>query len=201
MRRLLLVTTILAFLFASKTASAQSTLTLGIQTSGTVTFTSESGGVVDMTVSSAEGGAALGTGILLHGTSYTLVSGTVALTPIGAPGGAYSASGTFSFELNNGTLLTGTLSLGSVAQAGGGLLTFGTGNLVITSIDGVSCVPTCPGPGDVSLVIKLASTAPLHTESGSILSGSVSISPEPSSMLLFGTGLLACGVFLRRRLA
>jgi len=198
MRRLVLVTAVLAFLFASKTASAQSTLTLGLQSSGTVTFTSESGGVVDMTVSSAKGSAALGTGILLNGTSYTLVSGTVALTSLG--GGIYSASGTFSFELNNGTLLTGTLSLGSVAQAGGGLLTFGTGNLVITSIDGVSCSPTCPGPGDVSLVIKLASTAPLHTESGSILSGSVSISPEPSSMLLFGTGLLACGVFLRRRL-
>jgi hypothetical protein len=35
--------------------------------------------------------------------------------------------------------------------------------------------------------------------SATVSSGQMAQTPEPASMLLFGSGLLACGAFIRRR--
>jgi hypothetical protein len=192
MRKLTLVLAVLAFALVSKTTGAQSSVVLNPQSSGTITF---SDNVINIALTGVVKGITTSNmGGLSTATTYSMGPGTVTLTPTG--GGSFTASGNFAFELNGGTLLKGTLTLGSAFETGTspGNLIF-TYNGVLTVTSGSVCDPTCP-VYDVTLTLQLLPGGGLKLTDGFIQE----VTPEPSSMLLFGTGLLACGIFLRRRL-
>lgn len=60
---------------------------------------------------------------------------------------------------------------------------------------------TCAGlPGGTSCNIDNVALNSGATASGTVSSGEVVITPEPASILLFGSGLMSAGIALRRRL-
>jgi len=189
MRKLTLVLAVLAFALVSKTTGAQSSVSLDPQSSGTITF---SGGVLSIP-GTVLGSTNSGTGGLSGATTYALGPGSATFTSTG--GDTYSTSGTFGFELNGGALLKGTLTLGDAVVTGPPANLIFTFNGLLTVTSGTVCGDgPCP-EYNVTLTFTLqGGTTYKLTE------GTISATPEPSSMLLFCTGLLACGVFLRRRL-
>ncbi|MGA8035520.1 MAG: PEP-CTERM sorting domain-containing protein [Candidatus Acidiferrales bacterium] len=169
-----------------------STVNLLTPTTGTITFT-PGAGTTDMTVTGITG-TAIGTGSLSGGTSYSL-SGNLVFTATGPQD--YAATGTLSFTVNGGSLLTGTLS-GVTAEQVGKLLIL-TGNLSVSS--GTSGITG----GQVALVIDLPSATPLSGLTGaemaslSVGEGVGSVTPEPGTMVLFGSGILVFAGLVRRK--
>jgi hypothetical protein len=207
MRKLIIVVAIMAmaFTFGPMAAVAQTGITLNPNTGGTITFssggTSMSVGILGID------GTATGTGALA-GTNgnYSITGGPVSLSLLTNLFGVavYSASGTFSFDITKGltTLLTGTLSLVDLVDVGKTGIT--NSNLVtnITITGGTLDKPGQPfasglGIGQLTLMVG-AFLPPTTTTSASLHSATIDPTPEPVSMLLFGTGLLAVGVFARR---
>jgi hypothetical protein len=188
---------ILAVTFSSSNANASSsTVNLLTPTTGTIAF-SQSGGNPEMVITSITGNAT-GTGVLAGATSYTISGGTLLFSASGP--NDYATMGTLSFQLNGGALLSGTLSNISLQQVGN--LVVLTGNLSVLS--GTSGL----GKAQVAIIIDLPSGTALSSLSGvemggfSVGEGLGSVTPEPSTMLLFGSGLLVfAGVFRRKRAA
>jgi len=218
MRKLLLILSVftLSVTVGSMAASAQTGIALSTSSTSGVSFTSTGGG--NLSMGAAVFGSAAGLGALLGDSGfYSLMSPSpIALTlvPPTIPGvfADYTASGTLNFEVTTlmgggGTvLLKGTLTLVDLAQA------FSTGmtntsdalNLTITAGTLASFFSGNTGIG--KLTLNLGSLGFLPTlSSGSTKLGSATLdalpTPEPWSMLLFGTGLVLFGIVLRRRLA
>jgi hypothetical protein len=162
-------------------------------------------------------GSAAGLGGLLGSTGFYSLSGApIALTlgPSFSPVFAeYTASGTLNFEITSkpgglGTdLLSGTLTLVDLIQAAttGMTNTSGVADMTIT---GGSLKGDYPGLTGISqLNINLAGLGFLPSLSGAHstkLNGATLNAlptPEPWSMLLYGSGLVLIGFVLRRRLA
>jgi hypothetical protein len=182
---------ILAMTLSSMTASAStSTVTLTAPTTGTITFTGNGGSPI-MTITGPLNGVALnGTGAFASATSFTLSGGPLLFTAQGDPGD-FATAGTLSFLLNSGTLFTGTLSNIELDQTGQMLVLTGTlnGQQVAMIIDLQFGTPI----GELQ--------GPHSTEIGSFSAGeAASVTPEPGTMLLFGSGLLLAGGVLRRKL-
>jgi hypothetical protein len=147
-----------------------------------------------MTITGPLNGMALsGTGALASANSFTLSGGPIVFTK--EPGDPdYASTGTLTFLLNNGTgtLLTGTLSNITLDQHGTMVVLAGTLN-----------------GEQVSMIIDLQFGTPIsklkgpHSiELGAFSAGEAasSVTPEPGTMLLFGSGLLLVAGVLRRKL-
>ncbi|MFZ0583337.1 MAG: PEP-CTERM sorting domain-containing protein [Candidatus Acidiferrales bacterium] len=146
-----------------------------------------------MTVAGPLNGLALsGTGSFAGATSFTLSGSPLAFTGVSGSPGDFTSTGTLSFALNGGALLTGTLSnitLTTLKQ---------DPNMVILSGD-------LSGHGQVTLIIDVDTplSGLMGSELGTLSAGeafSTTVTPEPGTMLLFGSGLLLVAGVLRRRL-
>jgi hypothetical protein len=195
MRRLVFISVILtlAVTLGTMTAGASnSAVTLSAPTTGNITFSGNNGSPI-MTISGPLSGMALsGSGALASATSFTLSGGPIVFTKEPGDPGDYASTGTLTFMLNNGTLLTGTLSNITLDQHGQMVVLAGTLN-----------------GEQVSMIIDLQFGTPLSklkgphsTELGAFSAGEAanSVTPEPGTMLLFGSGLLLVAGVLRRKL-
>lgn len=152
-------------------------------------------GSLTMTVAGPLNGLALsGTGIFGGATSFTLSGSPLTFMAVSGSPGDFTSTGTLSFALNGGSLFSGTLSnitLTTIPHEP---------NMVILSWD-----LSGGGRGQVTLVIDV--DVPLSGimghELGTLSAGeafNTAVTPEPSTMLLFGSGLLLVAGVLRRRL-
>jgi hypothetical protein len=205
----------LAVTFGSMTTNAQTGIALSTSSTSGITFMSTGGG--NLSMAAGVFGSAAGLGGLLGSTGfYTLSGAPIALTlgpslsPIFAD---YTASGTLNFEITSkpgglGTpLLLGTLTLVDLVQitTTGTTNTSGVADLTLT---GGSLESAYPGKtGIAQLTINLAGLGFLPTLTGakSTKLGGATLdalpTPEPWSMLLYGSGLVLIGFVLRRRLS
>jgi hypothetical protein len=217
MRRTWVVLSVLALAvtFGSMTTNAQTGIALSTSSTSGITFMSTGGG--NLSMAAGVFGSAAGLGGLLGSTGfYTLSGAPIALTlgpslsPIFAD---YTASGTLNFEITSkpgglGTpLLLGTLTLVDLVQitTTGTTNTSGVADLTLT---GGSLESAYPGKtGIAQLTINLAGLGFLPTLTGakSTKLGGATLdalpTPEPWSMLLYGSGLVLIGFVLRRRLS
>lgn len=209
-RKLTLFLTLAIFVSVSVVAvSAQSTITLGpssMQWTFLGTGSSTSIGLMPCNNRGC-GGTASGTGQLASGPSfYQLVpGGTDTLTLTNAALGTWTVSGPavgFTYGKN---LLTGTLDLLNLQELpGGNTGSFdytGTADLVVTggSLAGVLAgkvvmTVNMMFNSDINLENLLGSTAKRWAR---VTGGQVLASPEPSSIFLLGSGMLAMGSMLR----
>ncbi|MBZ5702636.1 MAG: PEP-CTERM sorting domain-containing protein [Acidobacteriia bacterium] len=217
MRKILVVVAglLLALSLGSMAASAQTQVTLGPTASGSIDFVGSSGtvsinlGCVGLTCSGTLNG------LPANGTdSYTMVqTGSIILNS----NGSVTQANPISFSYNNGTggTLTGNLELVNFVQLpapANGLGVFGTGlvanltNLGGTLVNCSNCSFSNPGAGIASVLIDIqhgSSVAGLFSSNGvvfaNVSAGEIVPTPESSTLLLFGTGLLAVGAILWRR--
>jgi hypothetical protein len=217
MRKTWLVLSVLALTatFGSMTARAQTAISLNTSTTKGITFTSTTMG--NLMMGAALFGTAAGQGGLLGTTGFYSLNTpspvTLTLGPSFSPFFAdYTASGTLNFDITSmnggGTdLLKGTLSLVDLVQitSSGFTDTSVLTNIILT---GGTLESSFPGGGAIGqLTINLAGLGFLPSLSGAISTnlrhGSIEAlaTPEPWSMLLYGSGLVLIGFVLRRRLA
>jgi hypothetical protein len=203
----------LAAIVGSSSASAQSITTLGTASSTTVSFTTGVG-TTGMAVLATTGNAGFSSGPLLTAaTSWSIAPGSLTFTPnfnFGAAG-TYTVSGTLNFTLkdaSSATILTGTLTFPDAElsiKSSGDLLTLNA-NLAITGGSICTANPAVCASGaenSVQLTVLLSGNHAMgRFGSGNATIGNAAnlVTPEPTSMLLFGTGLLAFGGILRRKL-
>jgi hypothetical protein len=193
---------ILAAAIGAPWAAAQSTVVLGTASSGTVMFI---GGPTSttMTVSPVNGSVFSPTGPLLTtATAYSVSGGPLTISPALGPTGVYAIASMLNFTLNGVNSLSGTLSFTSGSVMAGQFIM--AANLVINPSSAICATDpsVCAAGADNTVQLSLA----FGKHFGRILSGNLSlgpvsgiITPEPGTMLLFGTGLLALGGLLRRR--
>lgn len=209
-------------------AAAQSGITLNGGAGQTVTFSGQGSGSqnIGVTLGSCNvagvctlSGTASGSGSLDSSGNFTLSStaNSIMLTSNGSGGYNVQASAPINFSLTGsangqaGTLLSGTLNLLNFSQAQGSSTgTFNTNmgaNLSITG--GLLASAFTSSGGELSLNVQFPTTANISTLVGTNLSlvstlgasgaGSISPTPEPDSLALFGAGMLVLGGFFRRR--
>jgi hypothetical protein len=183
---------ILAVALSAMTVSAcDSRVTLTTPTTGTITFSGDSASLT-MTIAGSVTGAISGSGTFASTTSFTMSGTPLVFTGVSGSPGDFTSTGTLTFLLNGGSLLTGTLSnitLTTVTHEP---------NMVILSGD-------LTGGGQVTLIIDvntpLAGLMGGH-ELGTFSAGEAfdTVTPEPGTMLLFGSGLLLVAGVLHRKL-
>jgi hypothetical protein len=205
----------LALLFGSMPASAQTGIDLSASTTSGITFTPTGGG--NLSLAAGVFGTAAGQGALLGSNGfYTLSGGPIALSLVSTFGTVfadYNATGLLSFDITSHsggmgtTLLKGTLQLVDLVQAGtsGFSNTSATADMTITGGSLQGDYPKATGISQ--LTINLAGLGFLPNLSGAMSTklGGASLdplaTPEPWSMLLYGSGLILIGFVLRRRLS
>jgi hypothetical protein len=195
MRKAIFLSTVitLAITLSAMTVSASdSGVTLSAPTTGTITFSGDCAGGLTMTVAGPLNGVALsGTGAFAGATSFTLSGSPLAFTGVSGSPGDFTSSGTLSFMLNGGTLLSGTLS-----------------NITLTTLSHepnmVILSGSLSGGGQVTLIVDVDTplSGLMGSELGRLSAGEAfnTVTPEPGTLLLFGSGLLLVAGVLRRRL-
>jgi hypothetical protein len=208
MRKTLVVFGLLALYlgFSCVPAQAQTAISL-ILTTGAVTFTTISPGSTAMASFAATGPALQ----ISPSATYTfsLTGGPATLTQT-TPGNFTVSSTPLTLTLTGtgGTTgaLTGTVNLFDSAQSMNMVLFNNTNspNLTVTSASG-SLANFSGSKDSLALWIVLGGATPIDNLGGStkslVSSALLMPTPEPTSMLLFGAGLLALGAILRRRVS
>lgn len=195
----------LCFAFSSTTAHAQTTIDFNIDPGG-VTFAAGAGGSVIVTISAGNGSATWGssTGV------YTLTGGPVTLTETSRHSNSYTFSGaplTLTLNSTNGPKgsLTGIVTLVSFAQTDKGR---SFNDNVVADVAISSASGSLDGKSKTFVLsLDLGNRDPIGGHDGhwsnsggdGSLCPTPSPTPEPASILLFGSGLLALGGALRRR--
>ena len=216
MRKLWLVLSVLtlAVTLGSMTTSAQTGIDLSTSSTAGISFTPT--GMGNLSMAAAVMGSAAGLGSLLGTNGYYTMSGAPVILTLGPSiplvFADYTASGSLNFDITSlpgglGTLLLkGTLSLVDLVQFGSTGVT-NTSTTLDLSITGGSLQSFYAGnTGFSQLTIQLAGLGFLPNLSGAMATklGGATIdalpTPEPWSMLLFGSGLVLFGIVLRRRL-
>jgi hypothetical protein len=205
---------VLAVTFGSMNASAQTGIALSTSSTSGITFTPECGG--NLSLKTDVSGSAAGLGGLLGTFGFYALSGAPVVLTLGSSLSPlfadYSASGTLNFEITSkaggmGTdLLMGTLTMVDLVQiASSGVTNTSVG--ADMTITGGSLIGDYPGKTGVSqLTINLAGLGFLPNLSAAMATklGGATLdalpTPEPWSMLLYGSGLLVIGFVLRRRI-
>jgi hypothetical protein len=216
MRKMLSVFGVLALVLTvgAMTASAQTQVSLGPTANGSIAFTGNSGNV-SINLGSCSSGTCT-----LHGLStilpplpagpdsYTIVqTGAIGL----ASNGTVTQANPISFSYNSGTglTLTGTLQLVNFIQVGASGL-FNDNLLANLSNLGGNLASTFTSQGGPNAVTSItivvqsgANVFNLFSTNGTafahISTGAIVPAPESSTLVLFGTGLLAVGFLLWRR--
>ena len=180
----------LAITLSAMTVSAcDSGVALSVPTTSTVTFSGDS---ASLTMTGPLNGAISGGGSFAGATSFTLSGSPLAFTGVSGSPGDFTSSGTLNFALNGGSLFTGTLS-----------------NITLTTLSHEPNMVILSGSlssgGQVTLIVdvdtplsKLMSSELATLSAGEAFSPTVT--PEPGTMLLFGSGLLLVAGVLRRKL-
>ena len=194
MRKAIFLSAVMALaiaLSAMTVSASDSGVTLSAPTTGTITFSGDSASLT-MTIAGPLNGVALsGTGAFAGATSFTVSGSPLAFTGVSGSPGDFTSSGTLSFMLNGGTLLTGTLS-----------------NITLTTLSHepnmVILSGSLSGGGQVTLIVDVDTplSGLMGTELGALSAGEAfnTVTPEPGTMLLFGSGLLLVAGVLRRKL-
>jgi len=201
-------------LVLASAASAQNQITLNGTASGAIVFTGAGSGTGGSNLSMSLGscslgshcitGTATGTGGLSSTGTYELSGGPLSLTSVSA--GNWNVSGILNFAYFNGgtNLLSGTLNLVNFTQ----VASLGVFNSTLTAnLTGLSGLLASnigsSAVTDITIVIRngvnLAALGNGVNASATISSGEIFPTPEPGSMVLFGSGLVAAGSLLRRR--
>jgi PEP-CTERM motif len=204
----------LAVALGSTNAIAQTGISLGASTTSGVTFTPT--GMGNLSLADGLFGTAAGQGALSGITGfYSFAGGPVALTLVSSFGtifADYTASGTLNFEITTGSggsgtvLLTGTLSLVDLIQGGSTGITNTSLLTSMTITGGTLAGDYSGGTGISQLILNLSGLPFLPSLGGAMATNLTSATldplttPEPSSMLLYGSGLVLFGIMLRRRL-
>jgi hypothetical protein len=192
MRRVILGSVVLAFalLLSSITANASnSSVNLSGPQTGTITFCSSAGDPV-LALNGLSGQATAGTGIFAGATGFTLTGAPMRFYSDGP--NSYSTPASVDFSLT-GTSITGTLTDIKLTQQGAFI--FLSGDLKVGSTN-----------TQVGLIIDLPSGTSIASLKGTELAllsvgeGLENPTPEPGTMLLFGSGMLLLAGALRRRL-
>jgi len=152
--------------------------------------------------------ACLGTVTLATGT---LISSSISATT-GLGSSTYGAGGTFTVQYANGVVFTSTFTSATFTQVGSGAGVFwvftgqlANGTLTIPQSSGPPLVITNVPGGTVQLT-TVGGMPIVSTNKGSIEyknnSGQTNlpIAPEPGTLMLFGSGLIAVGAITRRKL-
>lgn len=226
MNRVLCLVLIAALASVGTAFAATNQITLGgAGDDQAITFTGTGGSSVDLALGSCSSGTctvsgtAFGQGTLASGPadwSFTSTAGSLSLTQSGTagvynvvdsdPNGisfCYGGSG----PVCDGSLLTGKLDLLTIQQtAGTSTGTFNTYSIANLTDLGGSLKGAMGGAGIVTVKINFNSSTDLNALffsegqiSGTLNDGSITPTPEPSSMFLMGSGLIALGGFMRRR--
>jgi hypothetical protein len=220
MQRLMISLAVLTLAFSlSPTATkAQTDLNISPPASGVVTFTSGGVNTVAMCTSTctltngAGTGFVVGSGgspIILLG-SYTLSFNSASLTLSGTTFSVTGGTATLAYTDASGATGTVTMALQLKLVKDGTPTPQLEGTYLVTTATG-NLLPLFSGQNatgllDVTLILSgctleaIAKGTCSTATTGKLLTGSTfGSTPEPSSMLLFGSGLLVVGGILRRR--
>jgi hypothetical protein len=220
MSKLRLLFIVVAMTFGSSVAWGQNNISLNGTGSGIVNFAALGGGNLSLSLGACIGGAncidgsASGNGVFGGGSpplnGFYEISGAAVDTLTLISAGLWNITGsTFNFAFTQfadglGTnFLSGTLALVNLGQSGssGTLNTNFQANLTGLSGSLASLFTSSGGRANISLDLSTSTDlSTLTSATGSIDHGSISQTPEASSMLLFGSGLLMAGGILRRKL-
>lgn len=195
MRKIILssVVLVLGILFSSAKASASnSSVNFSGPQTGIIQFCTSAGDPVLTLSSGGFGGAAsMGSGEFAGATGFTLSGAPLRFTA--DPAGGFETNGTLAFALT-GTSITGTLTDIKLTQLGQFIFLSGDLKTGSTTVQ-------------IGFIIDLPSGTSVAHLTG-IEKGSLSVgeglenspTPEPGTMLLFGSGLLILAGVLRRKL-
>jgi hypothetical protein len=197
----ILVVLAVALTLGSAVVNAQTQITLGPTASGSISFNG-SGGNVSINLGTLVGGSAL----LPPGSDgYTMVqSGAISLSSTGSIFQANPIA--FSYSNGSGGTLTGSLELVNFAQLGS--LGLFNDNLVANLANLGGTLASNFGSTavlDITVVVQNgANVWNLFSSNGTdwahISSGEVVPTPETSTLVLFGAGLVAIGLLMLRRM-